>query len=171
MSISLEGAIRTCKVDTAWAPRVESDRFFNPNNMVCPVWNGMDTTGRIVCPDSFWTKRAGCNSALDRVDVENAQRPQYAEYINLDASGINAPFYNNMMPYVEVSNTQKELDDMNKVTGNFGLQFSSSVYPGCAVYPYQQAMSQQAEVGRMQQQLQEGFIANRYRRASGFNSQ
>ena len=68
-AISLEAAIRTCKVDTAYANKVESDRFLNPQNMVCPVWNGVDTAGRRVCPDSFWTKRAVCNSAEDRVVV------------------------------------------------------------------------------------------------------
>ena len=94
MSIGLEGALRTCKVDTGWASRIQSDRFENPNLMVCPVWNGRDLSGRPVCADSFYTKRAGCNSALDRVDVENYQRPQYMEYINLDAAGIYANIYN-----------------------------------------------------------------------------
>ena len=34
--ISLEAATRTCKVDTASAARLESDRFLNPVNVVCP---------------------------------------------------------------------------------------------------------------------------------------
>ena len=38
--ISLEASTRTCKVDTASAARIESDRFLNPNLVVCPVWNG-----------------------------------------------------------------------------------------------------------------------------------
>jgi hypothetical protein len=110
--MSLESAIRTCKVDTAYANKVESDRFLNPQNMVCPIWNGMDTAGRRVCPDSFWTKRAGCNSAEDRVMVENDQRPQYMEYINLSANGIDGAIYGsnggskemyaNTMPWNEV---------------------------------------------------------------------
>ncbi len=69
-SVSLESGIRTCKVVTGWANKVQSDRFQNPNLMVCPVWNGVDTAGRRACPDSFMTKRAGCNSAEDRVVVE-----------------------------------------------------------------------------------------------------
>ena len=90
--LSLEGALRTCKVNTGWANRIQSDRFENPNLMVCPVWNGVDLAGRPVCADSFYTKRAGCNSAEDRVIVENAvSRPQYIEYLNLDAAGITAP--------------------------------------------------------------------------------
>jgi len=95
-SVSLEAALRTCKVDTGWASKVQSDRFLNPNIMVCPVWDGFDTAGRMVCPDSFYTKRAGCNSAEDRVVVENnVSRPQYMEYINLNANGISGEIYQN----------------------------------------------------------------------------
>jgi len=86
--ISINGSIRTCKVDTGYANRLQSDRFFNPNMQVCPVWNGTDTVGRPVCPDSFYTKSAGCNSAEDRVLVENYLRPQYAEYITLNTEGM-----------------------------------------------------------------------------------
>ena len=73
--ISLEAATRTCKVDTASAARLESDRFLNPHNVVCPNWTGKDLAGRQVTADSFYTKRAGCNSAADRVIVENMLRP------------------------------------------------------------------------------------------------
>ena len=85
---SLEKNIRTCKVNTGWANRNQSDRFQDPNLMVCPTWNHMDNAGRLICANSFYTKRAGCNSALDRVGVENQLRPQYMEYINLSAAGI-----------------------------------------------------------------------------------
>jgi hypothetical protein len=54
--------------------------------MSCPTWSGFDLVGRKVCPDSFYTKSAGCNSAEDRVVVENnVSRPQYMEYITLNA--------------------------------------------------------------------------------------
>ena len=87
MSISLQGSLRTCKVNVGYANRIQSDRFFNPNNQVCPVWNGMDTAGRPVCPNSFYTKVEGCNSAADRVLVENYLRPNYAEYLTLNTQG------------------------------------------------------------------------------------
>ena len=148
MSISLESSIRTCKVDTAYANKVESDRFLNPANMVCPIWNGVDTSGRTVCPDSFWTKRAGCNSAEDRVAVENNQRPQYMEYINLSAGGIDGAMYGNTMPWTEAGVTNQALRDTNKITGNFGSQFGANVYPACGYYPYQQALDQ---VNKVQQ--------------------
>ena len=86
--ISLNGSLRTCKVNVGYANRIQSDRFFNPNQQVCPVWNGVDTAGRPVCPNSFYTKTAGCNSAEDRVLVENYLRPNYSEYITLNTQGI-----------------------------------------------------------------------------------
>jgi hypothetical protein len=142
-TISLEAAIRTCKVDTAYSNKVQSDRFLNPNLMVCPVWSGVDTTGREVCPDSYYTKNAGCNSAEDRVFVENNLRPQYMEYINLSAQGIDAAIYGNTMPWNEVGQSNAELQAVNNVTGNFGKQFGASVYPGCNYYPYEEAMTQE----------------------------
>lgn len=92
-TISLNKSVRTCKVNTGWAERIQSDRFENSNLMMCPVWNQRDLTGRSVCSDSFNTKREGCNSPLDRIDVENYLRPQYMEYVTLDAAGIEGNMY------------------------------------------------------------------------------
>lgn len=168
-NISLEGSIRTCKVDTAWANKVESDRFLNPELMVCPIWNGYDTQGRLVSPDSYWTKRAGCNSAEDRVVVENALRPQYMEYINLSANGIDGSIYGNTMPWNTVGETSNQLNNINKVTGNFGLQFGADVYPRCSTYTYNQAMAQEAQQRRQMQTMQEGFQAAQWRELNGMS--
>lgn len=167
-SVSLESAIRTCKVDTAWANKVESDRFLNPNNMVCPIWNGRDTSGRQVCPDSFMTKRAGCNSASDRVVVENnVSRPQYMEYINLSANGIAGNIYGSNMNYQESGQRTKELQAVNKITGNFGSQFGASVYPSCGYSPYKRAMAQGHQNQRKGQALQNGYQGNSRRCSAG----
>lgn len=103
MSLSLESAVRTCKVNTGWSQRLQSDRFLNPSTTICPIWSegnyGLDSQGRTVCRDSYMTKTAGCNSALDRLTVENAQRPQYSEYITLDAQGIDG-YFGQEIPYV-----------------------------------------------------------------------
>lgn len=168
-SVSLESAIRTCKVNTAWANRVESDRFLNPNNMVCPTWNGFDTAGRQVCPDSFFTKRAGCNSATDRVVVENnVSRPQYLEYITLSANGIAGNIYGDTLPYQNSKMRTDELHDVNKITGNFGKQFGASVYPSCGFTPYKEAMSQESQYKRKGQAMQMGYEGYNRRNASGF---
>jgi hypothetical protein len=165
--------------------------------MVCPIWNGVDTTGRRVSPDSFYTKNAGCNSAEDRVVVENNQRPQYMEYINLSANGIDGAIYGanggskamygNTMAWNEVGdnnnvfNISKDAEscrnnwnnstcsnNVNNLTGQFGQQLSGSVYPSCGYYPYKQAMAQEQQQMRQQQSLQEGFYANRSRGRGGF---
>ncbi len=99
MSLSLLGSLNTCKVDTGYANRIQSDRFENPENLLCPLWNNADSYGRWVNPDSFITKSAGCNSADDRVRVENFLRPQYMEYVALNAAGFRNPtMYNNNPP-------------------------------------------------------------------------
>lgn len=143
-SVSLESGIRTCKVSTGWANKIRSDRFQNPNLLVCPVWNGVDTAGRRVCPDSFMTKRAGCNSAEDRVMVENnVSRPQYMEYINLNAAGIALP-YGNSLSFQQEGRRNKAMlkmlpdpsDSSNKgngICGNFGngSGYRSQTLQGC----------------------------------------
>lgn len=107
---SLESSIRTCKVDTAWDARAQSDRFLNPAQMSCPTWSGFDLVGRKVCPDSFYTKSAGCNSAEDRVVVENnVSRPQYMEYITLNAGGVQGNMYGNSLSQGSTLAAEKNL--------------------------------------------------------------
>lgn len=159
-SISLESAIRTCKVQTSNANKIESDRFLNPQNMVCPVWNGIDTQGREVCPDSYFTKRAGCNSAEDRVVVENNQRPQYMEYINLSANGIDGSIYGNSMIYANEGLRTKAVQNAHKLSGSFGQQFGSTIEGSCGYRPYKQAMAQMQNAARETQAVNEGFYSN-----------
>ena len=149
-TISLNKSVRTCKVNTGWASRIQSDRFQNSDLMMCPVWNQRDLAGRKVCDDSFWTKRAGCNSSLDRIDVENFLRPQYMEYVTLDAAGIGGSMYQDsenigvtesyknpaykgaigrnairenfvkQMFYEDAEYATNSLDNLQRVTGQFG---------------------------------------------------
>ena len=76
------------KVNPAVAQQLSSDRRQNPAEMTCPIWNGMDITGRPVCADSFVTKMEGCNSAEDRIFIENGLRPRYTDFVTLDVAGI-----------------------------------------------------------------------------------
>lgn len=148
-NISLEGAIRTCKVDTAWANRLESDRFLNPNLMVCPPWNGVDTSGRPACWDSYYTKTPGCNSAADRVTVENGLRPQYIEYVNLDAAGIRGGQGCNNQHQINPDTVchKNTIDAVHDRTGQYGLTtgFSQHIFPNCMScqnYPNKRAYGQ-----------------------------
>jgi hypothetical protein len=170
MSFSLQSAVRSCDVNTGWATRIQSDRFLNPDNMVCIPWNHMNSKGQEVCPDSFMTKTAGCNSATDRVLVENFQRPQYMPYITLDASGIEGDIYGgNVSAHISSVDRQNMLDGKNKITGNFGLQFGSEVrYDSCGVNAYENAMGQAAVSNRQRQSAEQGYIQNKYGQAAGF---
>jgi hypothetical protein len=137
---SLEAAVRTCKVDTAYANKVQSDRFLNPSNVVCPIWRGVDLTGREVCNNSFYTKTAGCNSSNDRICIENDLRPKYSEYVTLDAAGWEANLYNNGSALRSQNMYSDNMaKDVKKVVGSFGNQYAE-VYPSCGYYPYQRAM-------------------------------
>ena len=168
-NISLEGSIRTCKIDTGYADRVYSDRFLNPNNMICSIWNGYDSAGRPACPDSFMTKQMGCNSAEDRVFVENYQRPRYMEYVNLSPGGIYGDFYGkpaNMNQWDEMK-AVGDLRAINSLTGNFGLQYGANVYPSCGVNQYARAMAQTQEASRNCSAMNNGYNACAMRAKSG----
>ena len=83
----LLGALTYNQVNVGVGPQLAGYRTLYPDAMMCPMWTGTDLAGRPVCENSFYTKRAGCNSALDRIKVEDSLRPRYAEFL-LDARGI-----------------------------------------------------------------------------------
>lgn len=166
-SISLESAIRTCKVQTSNANKIDSDRFLNPQNMVCPVWNGLDTQGREVCVDSYFTKRAGCNSAQDRVVVENNLRPQYMEYVNLSANGFDSPLYSNSMSYYNEGLRTKSVQNAQRLTGSFGDAIGANVEASCGDHNYERAMQQMSKSSREAQALNRGYWNNRRRKKGG----
>lgn len=166
-SVSLESAIRTCKVLTDYADKVQSDRFLNPNNMVCPIWNGVDTAGRQVCPDSFNTKRAGCNSAEDRVVVENNQRPSYYEYITLSAGGLKGNIYGTM-PEAQSHTRTNAIHNAHNYAGYFGDPYGANIIPSCGYYPSKQALAQEQQQMRGGQAMQMGYEGYSRRQASGF---
>lgn len=143
--------------------------------MVCPIWNGIDTAGREVCPDSFMTKRAGCNSADDRVIVENNLRPQYAEYINLNTAGFNgnqfggagSEGYKYTSAHVDAGLNAKTIHNVHNYTGQFGEQFESSRQVSCqargpTIDAYNEAMSQQKMAQQAQGSRQQGAMNNMY---------
>lgn len=158
-NISLQGSIRGCRVDSGWASRIQSDRFENPQLMSCPVWNGSDIYGRQVCPDSFNTKNAGCNSSADRIYVENVLRPQYIEYITLDAQGITGNMFEE-----DSEQRSTDLKNMWKVTGSTGVGLGSKIASTCGAYRYDDAQAQiaRATSGRANNQV--------YNQARSYNS-
>jgi len=162
-NVSLQGSIRGCRVDSGWASRIQSDRFENPNLMTCPVWNGSDSYGRQVCPDSWNTKAAGCNSSADRIYVENVLRPQYAEFITLNAQGITGNMF-------EEDSRQRTSDITNigRVAGRAGLGLGSTIASTCRGNRYDDAQAQIAQATAMRANNQLYNTARSYQ--SRYNS-
>lgn len=168
MSISLEKSVRTCDVNVGEANRIQSDRFFNPMNMVCIPWNGLNSKGQEICPDSFWTKTPGCDSAEDRVMVENSQRPKYMNYVTLGAQGISGNIYGNEEAARNSVGRTKFDKSRNALSGNFGLDFGSNVeYTSCTVGAYERGMSQMNQQLRNQAALQNGAISYGNKQVAG----
>ena len=165
-NLSLLSAVRTCKVDTSYANKIQSDRFENPYLMVCPPWNSVDAAGRLVSPDSFYTKSAGCNSAGDRVIVENSLRPQYIEYVNLDAQGYRGNLYDDMFQQ-QAAIRRQGIQNVNTLTGNPGVGFGAQIAPRCSNYTYRDAQEQQAMKSRQGQGLQTAYKSADMRVAAG----
>ena len=167
-AISLEASVRTCSVNTGEANRIQSDRFFNPQNMVCIPWNGLNNKGQEVSPDSFYTKTPGCDSAEDRVLVENSQRPKYFNYVTLGAQGVAGHIYGNQDAAVDAAGRDKFDQSRNKLSGNFGLQWGSNVaYQGCTVGAYERNQAMLSQSARNQNFMQNGAMAFNYKRAGG----
>ena len=169
-NLSLESAIRTCKIDVAYANKMYSDRYLNPTQMVCPVWNGYDSAGRPTCADAFMTKAAGCNSAEDRISVENnVARPRYFEYITLNPSGLSGNIYGdqNTITQWDKKKTKSDTRDINAYAGNFGIQFGSVVRSGCGGDAYARAMGYEQTSLRNAQMLDNSYNSFKNKSASG----
>lgn len=163
-NLSLDASIRTCKVETGEVQRIQSDRFLNPNNMVCIPWNGQNNKGQTICHDSWYTKTPGCNSAEDRVNVENFLRPQYSDYINWNMAGVQGDIYGgNITSQQDTRLATNFADSRNKVTGNFGNQWQSSNYATCGLNAYERAMASMGQSNRQASCANQSYLSNQYR--------
>jgi hypothetical protein len=128
----------------------------------------MNNKGQEVSPDSWWTKTAGCDSAEDRVMVENAQRPKYMNYVTLGAAGIDGHIYGNVAETYEAVGRTAFDKSRDKLTGNFGKDFGANVaYQSCSIGAYERGMAQMAEQTRGQEYYQNQYVTNANRNAAG----
>lgn len=172
-SVSLTSAINICRVGSGEADRIQSDRFLNPNNMVCPTWSGYNLTGQAVCPDSFYTKSAGCNSALDRVTVENVLRPDYSSYVTLSMGGLKGEIYGNPSARKQVDDRQKMLDGIEVSEPFFGQNLNAEIRSSssCGINAYEKTMALGAQRNRQAGGLENYTRANLYKQRAGFWSE
>lgn len=88
--ISIYNSIRNSKVNTGNVWQYQGMRTFDDSAQVCPARANVSDSGVVgVARDSIQSYAPGCFSALDRMTVENIQRPHYSTYLN--ASAINDP--------------------------------------------------------------------------------
>jgi len=132
--------------------------------MVCPVWDGTNLKGQSVCPDSFNTKRRGCNSALDRVLVESNLRPDYSSYVTLNTAGIKGNIFGNPSARQQIDNRNQMLKKIDHNNPNFGTQFESTRRSSgsCSINAYEKAMAQEAQAHRQQGAMNNYATANSY---------
>ena len=170
-SLSLQKSIQGCKVVTDWAPRIQSDRFLNSQNLMCPLWSGFDLVGRSVCPDSFQTKVEGCNDPLDRVMVENEQRPKYFQYLTLNANGLEGggdssrskENYNN-----DMNKRSNMIRNLEINTPQYGSNLNSLINTGgCSVNSYERSMASDNQNNRYDQALHSKMMSQNNRNNSG----
>ncbi|MDB4726408.1 hypothetical protein OAF54_03135 [bacterium] len=162
MSTQLTGAIRTCHVDTSYADKVQSDRFLNPNEALCPVWTGRDNAGRQANVNSFMSEKRGCGEMQNhRIEVENnVGRPQYVHFATLHSQGIKNPNIHHM-----AANTTHEQKDL--VNGSFGQGVSYAVNGACKGSNPRRFGAMDAQKHRQKLSVAEGASSNSYQRSAG----
>jgi hypothetical protein len=166
MSIGLTASILNPKVIPGNAERISSYRNQEPSAMMCPVWGGQDLAGRDVCPDSFYTKRAGCHSAMDRIKVENDQRPKYANHVTISAAGISGENADYGPSITKEQAGSAALDrNSRRNQPHFGLSSAESILPSrgsrmdtsaANAYQSQDGDAQAAQARRVNQSLNIG---------------
>jgi hypothetical protein len=129
--MSIYNNIRSSKVSVGGAPQFQGMRSFDVSAQVCPIRANVSDNGTIgVSRDTINTYAPGCFSPLDRMVVENIQRPRYSTYLN--AGAINDPGVGDSdMP-------QADPEYQNKVAYDTQLGYSY-VRP---VLPYEQLYPQ-----------------------------
>lgn len=154
-NISLTSSLNICRVGSGEAPRIASDRYLNPRNMLCPVWNGYNLKGQQVCPDSFYTKSPGCNSPLDRIIVESNLRPDYISFVTLNMAGVKGEIFGNPSARSQVNAREAMLQTIATTSPGFGQEWNGYVRSSgaCGINAYEKAMAQEAQTQRQQAAL------------------
>lgn len=111
--LSIYNNIRSSKVTTGNAWQYAGMRSFDSDALVCPTRANVSDSGVVsVARDSINTYTVGCFSPLDRMVVENVQRPRYSTYLN--ASAISVPGVGDSdLPYSDPEYQSKRYYDTN----------------------------------------------------------
>jgi hypothetical protein len=104
---------------------------------------------------------------MDRVSVENTLRPQYADYINLNMSGVQGNIYGNATSWEDAGSANAWQKSRNNITGQYGNQWSSTNYQTCGLNSYEKAMAQTQQANRGAAYANNAYMARAFKQASG----
>lgn len=172
----IRNAVNAGKIDVGYASNLRTHRIQDPESQMCPVWNGQDLAGRQSSEYGFYTKVEGCNSPLDRIAVENVLRPQYTNYVTMNAAGIGGYIYDKVLPgdgtgfYTrDVHNADLEKRAAITGTGHFGLASPAESISSYDVRDYVAATN--GTLGNDMMAARSNMNRNTQRRVVGYNSQ
>lgn len=77
------------RVNTGMADRFFSERILDPNEMVCPIPNNVDSLGRDSDKYALKNVAAGCSDPSERVNVEIENRSNFYSSSTLNAQGVS----------------------------------------------------------------------------------
>ena len=125
-TISLKSSIRTCNVSSGAGEKLQSDRYLNKDQLVCPKWHGFDTYGRPSHKDGFNATTAGCSDPTERIKMENNSRPNYMEHVSLNPDGIRG-----VCAYQKKRGSTCAQTESYVRSGDIGIQTSSHIRKEC----------------------------------------
>jgi hypothetical protein len=136
--MSIYNNIRSSKTSVGAAPMYQGMRTFDQSAQVCPVRANVSDYGVVgVSRDTIQSYSAGCFDPLDRMTVENIQRPRYSTYLN--AGAISAPGVgDDNMPMADPEYQNKPNYDTQ-----LGYTYMRPVLPYEQVYPQYSAQNAQ----------------------------
>lgn len=152
--MSIYNVIRSSKVTSGNASVFSSMRTFDEDAQVCPTRANVSDFGVVgVSRDTIQTNAPGCYSAMNRMQVENLQRPRYSSFLN--ASAIS-------MPGIGDSDLPKNTQDFQSkpyYDTMLGAQYTRPVLATSQITPAYKLSSVQASLGNNPQELDAAKIA------------
>ena len=133
MSLSLVASTTASKVNSSVAAEtLSSARLFDPSQNICPAYGGVDTAGRPAVADSQITKFAGCNSALDRILVENMlNRNVVSDHTYLNMGGLSGVMWTDpSISKMRVVDRDAQMQTRADMLGNAGTAGPLGAVPG-----------------------------------------
>lgn len=126
MSVPIYSNIRTPKPGQDVA-RMGATHLRRMEDTICPIAE-QNVDGRAFHPNTTMSEKHGCYTPVNRIMIENGHRPQYAEYITHNVSGITGIDSQTARntKYVSSEMARQNLDEH----GSFGSTLGNTIRRG-----------------------------------------